>query len=132
MACRSQALDMINESVTLFRELNAYSSLAEVLVTQGHVHRTRGELDTAAAALREAIRLRLAVGPRIMVAAAMEGLASVSASQDQATQAVHLLAAASALRARMGTPVRPADQSVVEQAHVTARSALGAESIAVI
>jgi len=40
--------------------------------------------------------------------------------QGHAELAAHLLAAASALRVQMGTPVRPVDQAAMEQALATA------------
>jgi hypothetical protein len=43
-----------------------------------------------------------------------------------------LLAAASALRAKMGTPVRPVDQVAVEQTLANARSILGDEAFAAV
>jgi len=53
-------------------------------------------------------------------------------AQQQAELAARLLAAASALRAEMGTPVRPVDQATVEQAVAAARSILGEEAFAVV
>jgi hypothetical protein len=78
------------------------------------------------------LRLALAVGPRLFVAAALEGLASVVVSQGHAKLAAHLLAAASRLRAQMGAPVRPADQAAVEQALATVRSTLGDDAFAAV
>jgi hypothetical protein len=46
-----------------------------------------------------------------MVVGALEGLASVIVAEGVAQLAVQCLAAASALRARMGAPMRPADES---------------------
>ncbi len=126
----AQAFTLIDESVTLFRDLKAYSSLAEVLITQGHILRAQGHAAAANAALSEALRLAWAVGPRLFVAAALEGLASVVVAQGRAELAARLLAAASALRAQMGTPVRPVDHAAVEQVRATARSALGNDAFA--
>ena len=49
----------------------------------------------------------------------------MAAVQGQATQSAQFLAAASALRAQMGTPVWPVDQAAVAQTLATARSTLG-------
>ena len=51
-------------------------------------------------------------------------------AQGHAELAAQLLAAAAALRAQMGTPVRPADQAAVEQTLATARSTLGDNAFA--
>ena len=119
----AQAFTLIDESVALFRDLNAYSSLAEVLVTQGHILRAQGQAAAANAALSEALRLAWAVEPRLFVAAALEGLAVLASQPEHTALAARLIGAASALRAEMGTPVRPADRDSVEQALATARSA---------
>src|SRR5262249_48478627 len=121
----THALRLVNESVALFRAQEADGSLAEVLITLGQVVWTQGEGTAAYAALTEALQCAWAVGPRLMVASALEGVASVVVAQRRAELATHLLAAASALRAQMGTPVRPVDQGAVEQTLATARSTLG-------
>src|SRR5262249_15096925 len=121
----AHAFSLIEESVKLFRSLQADSSLAEVLITQGQIVRAQGENEAAHTALTEALRLAWAVGPRLLVAAALEGLASVVVAQGHAELAVQLLAAASALRVQMGTPVRPIDQASMEHTLAIARSTLG-------
>jgi len=125
-----RAFALADESVSLFRGLQADGSLAEVLITLGHVLRAQGALPEARQALTEALRLAWSVGPRLMVAGALEGLASVEAQQGQTPLAVQLLSAASALRVQMGTPVRPADQSAVEGALAGARVILGDNAFA--
>jgi len=67
-----------------------------------------------------------------MVAAALEGLASVIVPEGMAQLAVQCLAAASALCARMGAPMRPADESAVAQALAIAGAALGTDAFAVV
>ena len=121
----TKALGLVNESVALFRAQKADGSLAEVLITLGQVLWAQGEGAAAYTTLTEALHFAWAVGPRLMVAPALEGLASVVVAQRRAELATHLLAAASALRAQMGTPVRPVDQGAVDQALATARSTLG-------
>jgi len=128
----TNALDLVNESVSLVRSLKADGSLAEVLITLGQILRARGEGAAAYTALREALQFAWAVGPRLMVAAALEGVASVVATQGHAELAAGLLAAASALRTQMSTPVRPVDQADVERTLATARSILGEEAFAAV
>jgi hypothetical protein len=118
---------LIEESVTLFRGLNAYSSLAEILVTQGHILQAKGDSAAAYSALSEALRFAWAVGPRLFVAAALEGLASIDIGRGEAPRTVQLLATASELRVQIGTPVRPIEQVAVEEALATSRSILGAD-----
>ena len=94
--------------------------------------RAQGDARAAYAALSEALRLALSFGPHLMVAYALENLADVVAARGQTRLAVQCLAAASALREQMGTPVRPVDQAAVEQTLATARSALGADTFAAV
>jgi hypothetical protein len=96
-----------------------------VLITLGQIVRAQGEGAAASMALTDALQFAWSVGPRLMVASALEGLASVVVAQRHAELAAHLLAAASALRAQMGSPVRPVDQAAVDAALAAARSTLG-------
>lgn len=127
-----RAVALINESVSQYRAQQARASLAEVLITLGHILRAQGEVAAAHEALTEALRLAKIVGPRLLVAAALEGLAGLAARPDRSALAARLLGAASALRARMGTPVRPVDQPAVERILATARAALGADAFAAV
>ncbi|HEX9369856.1 MAG TPA: hypothetical protein VF897_02580, partial [Roseiflexaceae bacterium] len=121
----TRAFALVSESVSMFREQKADASLAEVLITLGQIVRAQGDNEAASRALTEALQLAWAVGPRLLVAAALEGLAAVVVAQGQAELAARLLAAASVLRVQMGTPIRPVDQAGVEQTLATARSRLG-------
>jgi tetratricopeptide (TPR) repeat protein len=128
----THALSLVEEGVRLFRRLQADSSLAEVLITQGQIVRAQGDNQAAYTALTEALQLAWAVGPRLLVAAVLERVAAVVVAQNQAELAARLLAAASALRAQMGTPVRPVDQATVELALADARSMLGDSAFAAV
>ena len=126
----TRAFVLVSESVSLFRAQKADASLAEVLITLGQIVRAQGDVAAAYGALSEALRLAWAVGPRLLVTAALEGLASLAAQAQQAALAVRLLGAASASRAQMGTPVRPLDQAAVDRTLATARAALGSNAAA--
>jgi hypothetical protein len=118
------------ESLSVFRELQADASRAEVLITLGQIARAQRDTAAARAALTEALQLALALGPRLLVAAALEGLRELAAQSHQAERAAQLLAAAAALRALMGTPLRPSDQRGVNAALQEAQAALGAKAFA--
>ena len=124
------ALTLANESVALFRKLNSGIGLTEVLITLGQILRAQGDTATACIALIEALQFAWTVAPRVWMVAALEGLATVLDRPEQADLAVRLLGAASALRARMGTPVRPADQFTVENALEATRMTLSADAFA--
>jgi tetratricopeptide (TPR) repeat protein len=120
----TRAYALIRESIALFRSLRAEGSLAEVLITFGKIALARGDEAAAYTALIEALQHAWAVGPHLMVAPALEGLASVLVAQGHVELAARLMAAAAAVRAQMGTPVWPADRAAVEQTLATARSTL--------
>ena len=128
----ARALRLIRESEALFRDLNAAGSLAEILISVGKIERRLGDMAAAYSTLTEALRLAQATGPRLFVAASLEGLASVAAEQGQADLTVRLLAAAAALREQMGTPVRPADQRALEDTLAITRSSLSTDAFAAI
>jgi hypothetical protein len=128
----TRALALIRESVVLFRGLKPEGSLAEVLITLGIIVRAQGDRAAAYTAIAEAPQFAWAVGSRLMVASALEGVASVVVTQGHAEQAARLLAIATVLRGQMGTPVRPADQAAVEQALATARSTLGDDAFVAV
>jgi tetratricopeptide (TPR) repeat protein len=113
------------ESETIFRGIEAGPSLAEVLITAGRIRGAQGEVAAARATLTEALALAWAKGPRLVVAAALEGLGVEAVRHGQAQQGVQLLAAAAGLRQAMGAPVRPADRSALEGAQTAARLVLG-------
>ena len=119
------AASLVQESAAIFRSLNAGPSLAEVLVTAGHISGAHGEVAAARAALAEALRLAWAEGPRLVVAAALEELGVQATQQGHAEEGVRLLAATAALRRAMGTPTRPADRPALEGALAAARVSLG-------
>jgi len=113
------------ESAAVFRDMQAGPSLAEALVTRGRVRGARGEGEAARADLAEALTLAAPMGPRLVVAAALDALGVLAVGQGQARSGARLLSAAARLREAMGTPARPADRSMIEGALAAARAALG-------
>jgi tetratricopeptide (TPR) repeat protein len=128
----AQASALSSESVALFRELQADSSLAEVLITRGHVFRAEGNRERAYEALAEALRLAVAKGPQLIVAIALEGLASLIAQSGAVACAVQVFAAAASLRARMGTPRRPLDQVLQTDVGALAQPTLDPETFTLL
>ncbi len=120
-----EAHAFVSESLALFRSHKTSGSVAEVLVTMGHVLVAQDDLVGAAEAFTESLRLALTIGPRLLVVADLEGLASVMTRQGQMQFAVRFLAAASVLRDQMGTPVRPVDQPIIDRAKKVAAKTLG-------
>lgn len=119
---RAEAL--IRESEAIFRDLDSGSSLTEILITLGKIERARGNMAAAYTATNEALQLALAFGPRLFIAASLEGLGTITAAQGQAKESVQLLALAAALRQSMGAPVWPADKSSLDAAMATGQALL--------
>jgi WD40 repeat protein/predicted ATPase/transcriptional regulator with XRE-family HTH domain len=127
-----QAYALVSESLALFRSHKTYGSVAEVLVTMGHILVAQGDLVGADEAFAESLQLAFTIGPRLLVVADLEGLASVMTNRGQAQFAVRFLAVASTLRVQMGTPVRPADQPIVEQSMTVNKQTLGSDTFTAI
>lgn len=129
---QSTAFAYSSETVTLFRGLQNLGSLAEGLITLGKIHAAQGETTAAREALLESLRIGWTVGPRLIVACALEGLASVAMQQGKAAEAVQMVGMATALRVQMKTPLRPVDQPVLDWTLTTARETLGEAAFAAV
>jgi DNA-binding CsgD family transcriptional regulator len=133
-ACREGDLDLArtlcDESLAIFRRLDVRGGMAEVLATLGPIREAMGEFPSALAALTEALSLALCVGPRWVVAAALEGIAHIAIVQEQQLVAVAMAGKAARLRAEMEVPVRPNWRDDLETALASGRAALGQEAFA--
>jgi predicted ATPase/DNA-binding CsgD family transcriptional regulator len=125
------ARTLAEESLAIFRRLDVGRALAEVLASTGPILDAAGDHVAALSALTEALRLAFRVGPRWVVAAALEGMAKMAADQRQDRVAVELASSAAALRTEIGVPVRPNWRSGLEQTLATTRARLGEETFAV-
>src|SRR5579859_148371 len=121
----STALAFSNESVSVFRRLKLDPGLGEVLITLGYIFRRQGNLTAAEEALTEALRGALVAGPRLVVAEALEGLASLITLFGQVRLAVEIVAVSSTMRVQMGTSRPPIHRLVLDQSLAAARSRLG-------
>jgi predicted ATPase/DNA-binding CsgD family transcriptional regulator len=121
---------LCDESLAIFRRLDVRGGIAEVLATLGPILEAMGDSPSALAALTEALSLALCVGPRWVVAAALEGIATIAVAQDQQLVAIELAGMAARLRTEMEVPVRPNWQETLEMALTSARAALGEEAFA--
>lgn len=120
------------ESLDIFRRLDVGRAMAEVLASLGLILDAAGEPAPALAALTEALRLAWRVGPRWVVAAALEGLAQVEAGQRQDRVAVELISSAAAVRMEIGVPVRPNWLGELERTLARTRATLGPEPFAAV
>ncbi len=127
-----KAFDYSSEAILLFRRMQNKLSLAEALITMGQILARQGKTMAARDAFIEALRYASSLGPRILTAGALEGLAQVTLQVSNATEAVQFIGGAAALRTQMGTPIRPIDLPGVEQTLATSRNILGEETYALI
>lgn len=125
-----KAFDYISEAVLLFRRIQNKLSLAEALISMGQILAKQGKTLAARDAFVESLRYASSLGPRILVAGALEGLAQVTLQGGNATEAVKFIGGAATLRAEMRTPVRPIDVHGLEQTFATVRNLLGEETFA--
>ncbi len=123
-----KAFGYSSEAVLLYRKIQNKLSLAEVLITMGHILAGQGKTVAAREAFVEALRYASSLGPRILIAGALEGLAQVALQEGNATEAVKVIGGAAILRTQMGTPARPIDMPGLEQTLDTSRKILGEEA----
>ncbi len=121
----TQAFTLANESVSLFRGMDRGTGIVEALVTLGYVLLAQGKMAAADEALTETLRLALVHGPRLFVAYALEGLASMMAQTKQITLGIRFLSVASTLRTEMGAPVRLADKPLLDQTYTILQGSIG-------
>jgi predicted ATPase/DNA-binding CsgD family transcriptional regulator len=124
------ARTLADESLAIFRRFDVGRALAETLASMGPILAAAGEPESALAALNESLQLAWRVGPRWVIAAALEGIAVVAAGQRQERVAVELIGRAAALRTEIGVPVRPIGQAALERTRATTRGALGQDDFA--
>lgn len=129
----AQAGAYVHESVALFRAQKAAARLAESLITLGQIIGAQGEITAAYAVLIEAVQILQGMGPRLLVAAALETIAGLTwQAGAEGTLGTQLLAAAATLRTQMGTPLRPAEQPMITQLSTTLRANLGSDAFAAV
>jgi predicted ATPase/transcriptional regulator with XRE-family HTH domain/Tfp pilus assembly protein PilF len=114
-----------DEALALRRELADPRGIACSLVNLGRVLRRQGDLERARAALVEALELFRALAGSRDAAACLETMAEVFLEQGEHDRAAHLLAAAEALRLRIGAARLPVERPAHEEMVAAARCALG-------
>ena len=121
----ASARSYYENSLAAFRQLGdvwgiagALSDLAGICCDQGNnaeAHRLYGE----------SIRMFQELDHKRGIARVLECLASTASAQSNAEQSLHLAGAAAALRQRIGAPLTPAEQNILEKALDFARRTIG-------
>jgi tetratricopeptide (TPR) repeat protein len=116
------------EYLELSRALGDTRGVSRSLYNLGEVMYTLGDVEEAHALMAEALSLLQSLGSRDGVVLGIEGIAYVVAAEGRPRQAARLRGAASALRARLHDPIRPAQRAEYDQALAVLQDALGAEA----
>jgi hypothetical protein len=96
---------LLEESLTLFRELGNRNGVAGALCALGRFALTQGDMAQATTCFAESLVLFAGVlGKKGAAAACLEGLARVAGAQAQPKRAARLFGAAEAVRAQFAAP----------------------------
>ncbi|MFN8661489.1 MAG: LuxR C-terminal-related transcriptional regulator [Thermomicrobiales bacterium] len=95
------------------------------LVRWGYVASDQGDVTQAATLFAEGLALFAELGDRRIIALALDGIAGLAVTREQAALAARLFGAAAALRDASGVPVDPACRAALERDTTAARVTLG-------
>jgi predicted ATPase/DNA-binding SARP family transcriptional activator len=120
----AEARTAFERSLALFRDLSLPEWTAYALHNLGDTKAQQGDIAGAEASLFEAIQVRMGLGDHSGIAMSLETLATTAHAKGDTVRAVHIVAAASALRLRFDTPITPASLPVLQCQIEKYRSAL--------
>lgn len=125
-----RAAALCQESLDIFQRGDVQGAIAEVMATYGPVLHEAGNREAAQVTLLEALRLSHQVGPRWVVAAVLEALASLAVDLGQPAAAVGMISRASSIRATLEVPVRPNWQPRLDRALAQVQTVLDSRAFA--
>jgi DNA-binding CsgD family transcriptional regulator len=102
-----QACQLLEESVTLSREIEYRHSTAESLCVLGKIEAHEGNYVAACSCFEESLAIEREVGDTLGICFSLEGLAAVVGVLGDSEWAAQLWGAAEALREALGTPIPP-------------------------
>jgi tetratricopeptide (TPR) repeat protein len=120
-----QAQAALEEAHTLLTEMNNRQGLAANLYFQGWLALDRGQTEMAAAYFRDSLHLHHQVHNSLGSAAVFEGLAAVAWQAERPLPAIHLLAAAAAIRQKVGATPPVLHQQATEETRLAVKTAVG-------
>jgi non-specific serine/threonine protein kinase len=121
----ARAGDLLEESLTIFREIDSERGIAFALHSLGRLALATGDLVGSATHHADALALRRTLADRHGVTADLERLAVVAIAADRPEVAAHLCGAAEALRAEINVRRSPRDEETLAEVVTRARAALG-------
>lgn len=119
----------LERGLAIMRELRIPRGVGEALRPLGEVALARGETGQAIVCYREALDEYLRADAGLEVAQALEGLGRALTAAHHPMRAVRALAAANALRERLGTPRSQDETARFHEATDTLRAQLGDETL---
>jgi predicted ATPase len=122
-----QAQYYYNAALAAEQQLGDLPCQAEVLLCLGRLAQTHGDLALAVERYRQSLRLHYQIGGYQFIAPCLEGLAGVATARSDGLLAARLFGAAAALRAAIGTPLRPIAHDDYQRDLLLARTLLGEE-----
>jgi len=126
----ARAGQLHEESLALKRELGDKWAIAASLINLGIVAHAQGNNARARTLLEESLALHRELGGTRYVAECLEYLAQVLAAQAQLGRAAYFLGASEALRARIVTPLPPANKVTYDRSVAFVRGTLGDDAFA--
>src|SRR5262249_2493210 len=120
-----EARTLLQESLTISRELDDKRGIAISLDSLGTLAYAQGEYEAACARYHDSLPIRGELGSKEGIAENLEGLAGVLVAGERREQAARLLGAAAALREALGVPPWPHEREKRERWLSEARAALG-------
>lgn len=123
-----RAVALVERALEIHRTLDDTRGIAYSLNNLGLTLLSGGDDRRALAAYREGLTLFQRIGDARSVAEALEGIAALFARQEHHRRAARLLAAADALRARIGARLPPTDQGLYNETLALLRARLEAHT----
>jgi predicted ATPase/DNA-binding winged helix-turn-helix (wHTH) protein len=114
---------LLQEGLAIRRELGDRFGIAMSLNNLGLVALNQSDYTTARALLGESLANRQELGDQFGIPASLEGLAAVVASQRDSLRAARIWGATERLRAEIGAPLPPCEQSGYDRYVAAARAA---------
>lgn len=120
----------LEESLALRRELGDTWGIANVLENLGHIALDLGDHATARSRYTESLTIARQLGEKRAMAFLLEDFGALAAAQGDSRFGLRLVAAASAIRDAIGSPLPPAEAERLERFMDPARKALGDDASA--
>jgi len=128
----SRARELADEALTGARETGEKAAVARALNLLGRIAYQEGDSNRALALHREGLTLFRELGEPLGIAQSLERLSLVAASRERYEASARLLAAATALRERMGSSMPPVDRPEYGRTLNLVRAALTGDSFTLI